>query len=159
MFFPTTGTVGLHAHPIWGCAWSGITLFLGLADILLWIKIGTWCNVPQIISPLSQESVSPIPMERECSTGSSDAGSMHGTGSEYYLFVYITSPTSHTNRHVQVQRWWLRAHKDNEHQVKQCQTNAPLAIAKGNIPLQKTWEMTELSKGLLKFQVGPLALS
>ena len=48
---------------------------------------------------------------------------------------------------------------DNEHQAKRRWTNAPVAIAKGNVPLQKTWEMTDLSKGLLKFQVGPLALS
>ena len=49
---------------------------------------------------------------------------------------------------------------DNEHQVKQHRINTPVAIAKGNVPLQKTWEMTELSKELLlKFQVCPLALS
>ena len=152
--------MGLRARPIWGCARSGIAPFLGLADILLRIKIGTRCIMPQIISPPSRESVSPVPAERERPTGGSDAGSTHGTGSEYYSFVYITSPTSRTNRHVQAQRRRLRAHKDNEHQAKRRRTNAPLAIAKGNVPLQKTWEMTELSKGLLlKFRVGPLALS
>ena len=49
---------------------------------------------------------------------------------------------------------------DNEHQAKQRQTNAPVEMAKGNVRLQKTWEMMELSKGVLcKFRVGPLALS
>ena len=49
---------------------------------------------------------------------------------------------------------------NNERQVKWHWTNTPVAIAKGNVPLQKTWEMTELSKELLlKFQVRPLALS
>ena len=49
---------------------------------------------------------------------------------------------------------------NNEHQVKRRQTNTPVAIAKGNVPLQKAWEMTELSKELLlKFWVCPLALS
>ena len=113
--------------------------------------------MPQIISPPSRESVSPGPAERERSTGGSDAGSTHGTGSEYSSFVYITSPTSRTNRHVQAQRRRLGAHEDNEHQAKRRRTNAPVAISKGNVPLQKTWEM---SKGLLfKFRVGPLALS
>ena len=120
--------------------------------------------MPRIISPPSRESVSLGPAERERSTGSSDAGSMHGTGSEYStLFHLCTSlvpllaPTGMSEREGDNSG----LADDNEHQAKWCRTNAPVAIAKGNVPLQKTWEMMELRnhKGLLKFRVGPLALS
>ena len=49
---------------------------------------------------------------------------------------------------------------DDNHQAKWQRRLPPVAMADGNLPLKKTWEMTELNncRGLLaKFQVGPLS--
>ena len=49
---------------------------------------------------------------------------------------------------------------DNDHQAKWQRTLTPVAMSDGNLPLKKTWEMTELKnrRGLLaKFRVGPLS--
>ena len=47
---------------------------------------------------------------------------------------------------------------NNDHQAKWQRPLAPVAMADGNLPLKKTWELTELNnqRGLLaKFRVGP----
>jgi len=93
-------------------------------------------------------------MERVLSLGSSNSGSSHGNGGEYstpfHLYtsmIPLPVPTAGPKHKADD----LGCKGDNDHQAKQQRTGAPVVMTDGNVPLKKTWEMTELNncKGLL----------
>ena len=107
----------------------------------------------------SEESMSVA--ERALSPAGSHSTGGCGTGGEYSIpfhlytsIIPLPAPTAGSKRKADA----LDGTNDDDHPAKQQKRRGPVAMADGNVPLQKTWEMTELvaHKGLLsKFRVSP----
>ena len=117
------------------------------------------------LSPQSQgESLST--MERAPSPDSGNSGSSHDAKGEqltpFHLCTSIFPVPVPTARSAKRKASDLSDgdHQVDAHQAKQQSKLAPVAMAEGNVPLKKTWDLTALKerRGLLsKFRVGPLS--
>ena len=73
---------------------------------------------------------------------------------QYSLLIPLPAPTAGSKHKAEDS-----GADDRDSQAKKQRIITPVAMADGNLPLKKTWEMTELNnrKGLLaKFQVSPI---
>ena len=113
--------------------------------------------MPRYTSPGSQEgSLSTAEMAEMAPLDSCDLGSSTDAGSEYLTpFHLYTSTISPPVPSARLKRKSNDSADNNDQanndQAKRQRTIIPVATADGNVPLKKTWEMTELKdrKGLL----------
>lgn len=108
-------------------------------------------------SPLSAIETAVLPDD-----SNSNSGSSHGAAGEYSTLFHLCTPLNSFPLPTAGSKRNADDLGDNDRQPKRQRTLAPVAMADGNLPLKKTWEMTELKnrRGLLaKFRVGPLDLS